>query len=114
MLERAIGLDPGFSHRYLQFLGQAHFLLRNFETAALMFRERVHLYDETDIGRGWLAATLGQLGEITEAIAVRADLMAIKPDFRMARRLARFRYLRPEDPALVLGGLVRAGLPSGA
>lgn len=114
LLERAIRLDPSFSQQYLQFLGQAHFLLRNFETAALMFRERVHLYNETDIGRGWLAATLGYLGEITEAHAVWADLMAIKPDFRMALRLARFRYLRPEDPVLVLDGLVKAGLPTGA
>ena len=40
--------------------------------------------------------------------------MAIKPDFRMAPHLARFQYLRPEDPALVLGGLVKAGLPTGA
>ena len=89
-------------------------MLRNFESAALMFRERVHLYDETDIGRGWLAATLGQLGEISEARAVGADLLAIKPDFRMARRLARFQHVRPEDPALVLEGLVKASLPSGA
>lgn len=114
LLERAIRLDPGFSQQYLQFLGQAHFLLRNFETAALMFRERVRLYNETDIGRGWLAAALGYLGEVTEARAVWADLMAIKPDFRMAQRLARFVYQRSEDPALVLEGLIKAGLPTGA
>lgn len=114
LLERAIRLDPGYSHQYLQFLGQAHFLLRNFETAALMFRERVHLYNETDIGRGWLAASLGHLGNITEAHAVWADLMAINPDFRMAPRLARFRYQHPEDPARVLEGLIKAGLPTGA
>ena len=92
----------------------AHFLLHNFETAALVFRERLYLVKETDIGRGWLASTLGHLGEVTEARAVWADLMAINPDFRMAQRLARFHYTRPEDPALVLDGLVKAGLPTGA
>ncbi len=114
LLERAIRLEPSTNHLRLQFLGMAHFLLRNFETAALVFRERLHLAPDTDIGRAWLAATLGHLGEVGDARAVWADLMAIKPDFRMAPRLARFHYVRPEDPALVLEGLVKAGLPTGA
>ena len=113
LLERAIRLDPAWSHQCLQFLGQAHFLQRNFETAALVFRERLHLVRDTDIGRAWLAATLGHLGEIAEAQAVWADLMVLRPDFRMALRLAPFQYTRPEDPALVLEGLVKAGLPTG-
>ncbi|MBL9047273.1 MAG: adenylate/guanylate cyclase domain-containing protein [Tabrizicola sp.] len=113
LLERAIRLDPGWSQQYMQFLGQAHFLLQNFETAALLFRERLYLARDTDIGRGWLAATLGHLGEIDQAQAVWAELMAIKPDFRMASRLARFGYQRAQDPAFVLEGLVKANLPTG-
>jgi adenylate cyclase len=114
VLERAVRLEPGWSQQHLQFLGQAHFLQRNFETAALIFRERLFLAKGTDIGRAWLAATLGHLGEIDEACAVWSELMAIKPDFRLAPRLARFKYTRPEDPALVLEGLAKAGLPTGA
>ncbi len=114
LFERAIRLEPGWSHQHLQFLGQAHFLMRNFETAALVFRERLFLYKETDIGRAWLAAALGHLGEVDDARTVWADLMALKPDFRLAPRLARFHYVRAEDPALVLEGLVKAGLPAGA
>ena len=113
LMERAVRLDPGMSHMHLQLLGQAHFLLGRFEAAALVFRERVMIVRDTDIGRGWLAASLGHLGEVDEAHSVWADLMAIKPDFRMAPRLARFGYQRPEDPALVLEGLVKAGLPTG-
>jgi adenylate cyclase len=113
LLERAMRLDPGWSQQYMQFLGQAHFLQRNFQAAALLFRERLYLARDTDIGRGWLAATLGHLGEIADARAVWAELMAIKPDFRMAQRLMVFRYRRPEDPALVLEGLEKAGLPTG-
>ncbi len=113
LMERAVRLDPGMSHMHLQLLGQAHFLLGRFEAAALVFRERTLLARETDIGRGWLAATLGHLGETAEARKVWSDLMAIKPDFRMAPRLTRFGYQRPEDPALVLEGLEKAGLPTG-
>jgi adenylate cyclase len=113
LLERAIRLDPGWSQQYMQFLGQAHFLLHNFQTAALLFRERLYLARDTDIGRGWLAATLGHLGEVDQAQAVWAELMALRPDFRMAPRLERFVYQRAEDLALVLEGLVKAGLPTG-
>lgn len=80
----------------------------------MVFAERTYLALDTDVGRGWLAATLGHLGEVAEAHAVWTDLMAIKPDFRMAPRLARFGYQRAEDPAMVLEGLAKAGLPGGA
>jgi adenylate cyclase len=113
-MERAVRLDPGMSHMHLQLLGQAQFLLGRFETAALVFRERTLLAHETDIGRAWLAASLGHLGEAAEAQSVWADLTAIKPDFAMAPRLARFGYQRAQDPALVLEGVVKAGLPTGA
>ena len=53
---------------------------------------------------------LGHLGDVAEAQAVWAGLMAIKPDFRMAPRRARFGYVWPEDPALKLEGLIKAGL----
>ena len=65
LLERAIRLDPGWSQQYLQFLGQVHFLQGHFETAALLFRERLQLARDTDIGRAWLASTLGHLGKST-------------------------------------------------
>lgn len=66
-----------------------------------------------NLRRAWLAAALGHLGDLAEAQAVWAGLMAIKPDFRMAPRLARFGYVWPEDPALKLEGLVKSALPTG-
>ena len=111
-LERAIPLDPGWSHQHLQFLGQAHFLQGNYETAALIFRERLHLAKDTDIGRAWLAAALGHLGEIDAAREVWADLLTINPTFAIGPRLARFRYARPADPENVMAGLAKAGLPT--
>lgn len=112
VLERAIRLDPAWSHQHLQFLGMAHFLLGNYETAALVFRERVLLAKETDIGRAWLAAALGHLGEIAEAKETWAELLRINPRFSIAARLARFLYARPADPENVMAGLAKAGLPA--
>lgn len=114
LLERAIRLDPGYSHQHLQFLGMAHFLLGNCETAALIFRERLYLVRDTDVGRAWLAATLDHLGEVDEARADWAELMTLRPDFRLAPRLARLRFAQPADPERVMAGLAKAHLPAEA
>jgi adenylate cyclase len=113
-LERAIRLDPAFSHQYLQFLGMCHYLLGNYETAALMFRERLALASTTDIGRAWLAATLGQLGELEEARTLWAELMVLNPTFDIVARLERWSFSDPAHPRRVIDGLAKAGLPKPA
>src|SRR3954453_22685619 len=42
-MERAIRLDPGFSHQYLHFLGMAYLTAAKYETAAALFKERILL-----------------------------------------------------------------------
>jgi len=109
-LERAIRMDPEFSHQYLQFLGMAHQLLGRYETAVLMFRERIQLVSNTDIGRAWLASALGHLGRIDEAQEVWADLLRINPDFLIEPRIANLAFVNPADSDNVREGLARAGL----
>ena len=111
-LEHAIRIDPGWTHQYLQNLGMAHLLLGHFETAALVFRERLLLAKDTDIGRAWLASALGHLGELEEARRIWSDLMAINPAFAIEPRLARQRFARPADIDRVMAGLAEAGLPA--
>lgn len=110
-LERAIRLDPAFRHQYLQFLAMAHFLMGNYETAALMFRERLFLVSNTDVGRAWLASALGHTGEIEEARKVWAELRQINPDFSIESRLARLKFADPSYQERVMEGLGKAGLP---
>jgi adenylate cyclase len=109
--ERAMRLDPGFTHQYLQFLGMSHFLLGNYETAALMFRERLLLARDTDVGRAWLASALGHTGEIAEAKKTWADLRQINPDFSFEARLERLPFVAPSYVDKIMGGLAKAGLP---
>ena len=85
-LGRAIRLDPSFTHQYLQFLGMSHFLMQNYETAAFMFRERLLLVEDTDIGRAWLASTLGHTGDDEQAKTVWEELLTINPDFSFETR----------------------------
>jgi adenylate cyclase len=110
-IERAIRLDPGFSQQYLHYLGMAHLLLGNDETAALMFRERLLLAQDTDIGRALLAATLGHLGEIEVAQQTWKDLMKINPSFSFEERLARMPFADRSDASRIVEGLTKAGLP---
>jgi adenylate cyclase len=110
-LEKAIRLDPGFSQQYLHFLGLAHFMLGHYETAAMMFRERIILSPETDVTRSALAATLGHLGRIEEARRIWAELKAINPRYSLDDHLDRLPFRNPADPARFREGLAKAGLP---
>ncbi|MGB0748270.1 MAG: adenylate/guanylate cyclase domain-containing protein [Magnetospiraceae bacterium] len=109
--ERAIRLDPSVRHQYMQFLAMAHFLSGNFETAALLLQERVLLVKDTDIGRAWLAAALGHLGEGDKARAVWREMLDINPSFSITQRLARLTLADPTHEAMVMAGLAKAGLP---
>ncbi len=111
-LERAIRLDPSFRHQYLQFLAMAHFLNRNFETAALLLRERIFLVKDTDIGRAWLASALGHTGDLEQARSVWDELMEINPNFSIRTRLARLTLADPSHEEMVLQGLAKADLPA--
>lgn len=109
-IERAIRLDPGFTHQYLQFLGMARFLQGNYETAVLVFKERLLLAKDTDIGRAWLASALGHIGDVAEAQRTWEDLRQINPDFSFKTRLARLNFTDPANVTKVMDGLAKAGL----
>jgi adenylate cyclase len=110
-IERAMRLDPGFSQQYLHFLGIAHLMLGNYETAATMFKERILLVPETDMSRSALAAALGHLGEVDEARRVWAELKKINPKYSFPEHIARLPFRHPADAAKLAEGLAKAGLP---
>jgi adenylate cyclase len=108
--KRAIRLDPEFAHQYLQFLAMSHFLLEDYETAASMFRERLLLAKDTDIGRAWLVSALGHLGETAEAQKIWADLYQINPEFSFETRLKRLAFTDPSYMGKILEGVAKAGV----
>ena len=109
-IERALRFDPGLRHLALQFMGMAHLLMGNFETAELMFQERLLLATNTDFGRAMLAATLGHLGDVSQAQQVWRDLMKIKPDYSSEEHLGRMFFPGFSDNGIVAEGLAKAGL----
>lgn len=110
-IERAMRLDPVASQQFLHFLGLAYLLQEKFETAAMLFRERIVLVPETDTSRVFLAAALAGLGAIEEARTVWQELMRINPDYSLTDHLARIPFSDPATPASVAAWLGQAGLP---
>lgn len=106
----ALKIDPAWLHQHLQFLGMAHFLEGNYETAARLYRERISL--ARDIGRTWLSSSLGHLGDHAKARKIWADLLEINPNYLLAPRLGRYLFARPMDPESVMAGLAKAGRPT--
>jgi adenylate cyclase len=109
-IERAMRLDPGFSQQYLHYLGLAHLMLGNLETAATMFKERILLVPTTDVSRATLASALAQLGRIDEAKQVWADLKKINPRFSFSEHFARLPFRDPTDVKKIADSLADAGL----
>jgi TolB-like protein len=110
--ERAIHLDPGMTHLFVHHLATAYLFAERYETAAALFRTRIELSPGTDMSRAYLCAALGHLGEHEEARKVWAELMAISPNYSLRERLTWWHYRNPADPARMLEGLRRAGLPA--
>jgi adenylate cyclase len=110
-VERAMRLDPAFSQQYLHFLGLAHLLMGNNETAATMFKERILLAPQTDVSRSALASALGHLGEFDEARRVWAELKKINPKYSFAEHMARLPFSDPAAVKKISEGLAKAGLP---
>ena len=109
-IEAAMRLDPAGRERYLQFLGTAYFVARDYERAAELFRERVALNPITDLGRSFLASALGQIGEAVEARKVWDELMQINPDYSQGEHLARLPFKNDADRTPFSEGLVKAGI----
>ena len=110
-IRRAIQLDPSFAHQRLHFLGLAQIMLGRYDEAVATFRERIRQSPATDLGRAFLAATLGHMGRTDEARAVWAEMMAINPRYSLAEHLGRSPFRRPQDVARITEGLAKAGLP---
>jgi adenylate cyclase len=114
-VEQAIRLDPTNSRgAYLHFVGLAHLLLGNYETAAAVFRERIRQAPKSDLTRTMLASALGHLGEIEAARRTWDELLAINPDYDFEQHIGRLPFQNPADAARIREGVAKAGLPKPA
>lgn len=108
--ERAMRLDPAFRHQYVHFLGTAHFVAGDYETAAALFRDRIALNPTTDLSRAFLSSALGHLGKLDEAREVWRELKGINPRYSPVEHIGRLPFRDPTDAEKFIVGLRKAGL----
>jgi adenylate cyclase len=109
-LEKAMQLDPAFAQQYLHFLGTAYLIAGKFETAAVVFKQRILLVPETDLSRAFLASALGHLGEAEKARQTWEELMQLNPKYSFAEHVDRLPFKVPADVDRIGEGLAKAGL----
>ena len=109
-IERAMRLDPAFTHQYTHFLGSAYLVAGKYETAATCFRERIRLAPETDLSRGLLISALGHLGEIDEARRTWDELKKVNPKYSFAAHLSRLPFSGPADADKIKEGFAKVGI----
>ncbi len=111
LIEQAIRLDPAMSPTYLHFLGVAYLCAEKYETATVVFKQRILQVPETDLTHAFLVSALGHLGQIDEARQTWRELLQINPKYTFADHLGRLPFRNQADVARIEAGLAKAGLP---
>ncbi len=109
-LERALQLEPRAGHLYVHFMGMAHLLAGDFETAVLRFKERIAASPATDLSRGFMISALGHLGRVEEAREVRQKLKEINPGYSFSEHVGRLPLQVPAALNMLLDGYKKADL----
>ena len=111
-IERGMRLDPAYSQQYLHFLGVAYLVAGKYETASVVFKQRILLVPETDLTRAFLASALGHLDQIDDARRVWNEIKAINPKYSFDDHVGRLPFKNQADVDGIREGLMKAGLPN--
>lgn len=103
--------DPTRANR-LSYIAAAHYLDRNYESAAEAARQLIRQYPKNPQNYRWLAVSLGQLERKEEARVAFNTMQSIAPTFLEQFLAKRIPILRPHDYEHVLEGLRKAGCPA--
>jgi adenylate cyclase len=110
-MKRIMRLDPFHSAVYFQYLGNAHYLIGEYDTAYALIKtgaQRMPGYRPVFV---WLAAAAAQSGRSEDARRAAAEVMRLQPDFTIANWLQFLRLARQTDSDHLAEGLRKAGLP---
>lgn len=112
IVKRHMRLDPFYIALAPQFLGIAHYLLREYPLALQPLQEAVARAPNWRNAHLWLAATYAQMGRMEAARAEAAEVLRIEPGWTNRRTGTQLQvFKRPEDANHLFDGLVKAGLP---
>jgi adenylate cyclase len=112
-LEKSIRLDPRHprSRTRLNQIAVGLYFSREYAAAVEAAKRTIRSYPDFPLPYRWLAAALGQLGQIEEAKDALEKAIVIMPGSFDTYVRGRVLWKRPEDHAHMLEGLRKAGLP---
>jgi adenylate cyclase len=87
-----------------------HYFCREYETAIEALKRVIRSYPEFPLSYRWLAAALGQAGEIEKAREAFEKAIAMAPASSDRYVRGQQPWFRPEDHAHMLEGLRKAGV----
>src|ERR1043166_1777548 len=109
--ERDIGFCPLHSPWYLDTLGHARHLLRQFDPSIAAYRQAIAHLPDYVMPRIGLAACYAEMGRLPEAREQAREVLRIWPDFSIERHTGMSRYRLAEHSERRLRALKAAGLP---
>jgi TolB-like protein/Flp pilus assembly protein TadD len=110
-IRKAMRLDPRRPFFYVWIKGQAHYLMRHYDAAIAEFERVVERNPANPAGHLGLAAAYAQVGRIEDAEWQAQEILALFPDFTLARERQREPYKDPAHLDRYIEGLRKAGLP---
>ncbi|HWH85081.1 MAG TPA: winged helix-turn-helix domain-containing protein [Burkholderiaceae bacterium] len=110
-MKRIMRLDPHHPALDWTWLGNAHYLAGNYESALEALRIASSRQPKHRPTHVWLAAAAAQAGHDEEARRAADVVLTLQPDFSGARFLRLVRHSRQQDADRLAEGLRKAGLP---
>lgn len=111
-LEQALRLNPHFPFNYQFHIGQAHFVLQEYDAAIAAFERGLESNPSEERLRVWLAAAYAQAGLIEDARWEADQVRTTNPGFSSTRILQAFPFQDARDLEQFAEGLRMAGLDS--
>jgi len=108
-IEKAMLLDPSEAERRAKFLGQAHYVARQYREAIDAFKRASRL---GHVQHAYLAACHAALGESETAKSETARVLERRPEFSVAAMLERAPYALESDREHQRETMLKAGLPA--
>lgn len=109
-IQKAIKLNPHHPHNYTFHLGQAYYVLGQYEKAVITLEKGIKAIPTSERLHVWLAAAYAQNGEMKKADWEAVQVFSLNPDFSLQRIRETYPFKETADQENFIKGLIKAGL----
>ncbi|MES9823350.1 MAG: winged helix-turn-helix domain-containing tetratricopeptide repeat protein [Candidatus Thiodiazotropha endolucinida] len=111
LIRKAMRLNPHYPYNYPFHLGQAYYILQQYEEAINAFQQGLRSNPNSERMHVWLAAAYAQFGLADDADWEVEQVLLMNPHFSIVRIIDAFPFNEPEDLQHFVEGLKKAGFP---